>query len=368
MAIEAMLKAWADARDKDDRRVALPPEAYTSDAMAALERSAVFAHGWIAVGHVSELAKPGDFLTFDLAGYPVLVVRDRDGVLRAFSNVCAHRSGILASGCGHKTMISCPYHAWSYDLTGKLIAAPHMDRSALGDVRLKEYRLEVWQGLVFVNLDDEAPALAPTLTGLTERLAPLGLNEQQVVMCEDVAIACNWKVLVENFCESYHVFCVHKTSLEKTTPTVTIENMEGGPGFNHHIVETNVAYAIEMARKRGVPDEEAAVSHLVCVYPSLVINLKADSATFLSVMPDGPQALRARLWQTLAPDDDRPIDDARIAAVKDAVHTFMAEDKRVIEGVQRGLAAGTGNRAPLHPWEATNWEFSHHLLRRLGVE
>lgn len=368
MSIEATLGAWADARRTQGDRVALPPEAYTSEAMAKLERETVFASGWVVVGHVSELKKPGDYLTFDLAGHPVLVARGRDGEIRAFSNVCAHRSAVIASGSGNTTVFACPYHAWTYDLTGKLMGAPHMDRAALGDIGLKGLRSEIWQGLVFVNLDKDAESLAPALAALAERIAPLRLDKHEVVLCEDMRFDCNWKVLVENFCESYHVFCVHKATLEDTTPTVTIENLEGGPGFNHHLMRTNADYAIEPARRRGVAEADVTAGHLICIYPALAFAFDGGSALWLSVMPDGPESLRVRMWQALYPEGNEPIDAAHISAANDAVHAFMAEDKGVIEGVQRGLAAGTGNRAPLHPWEATNWEFACRLLERMGIE
>ncbi len=368
MSIETTLSAWADARRTNGDRVALPPDAYTSEAMAKLERERVFASGWVVVGHVSELKDPGDYLTFDLAGHPVLVARGRDGEIRAFSNVCAHRSAVIASGSGNTTVFSCPYHAWSYDLSGKLMAAPHMDRATLGDIALKGLGLEIWQGLVFVNLDDNAEPLAPALAELEPRIAPLKLDKHEVILREDMTFACNWKVLVENFCESYHVFRVHKETLEDTTPTVTIENLPGGPGFNHHLMRTNAAYAVEPARRRGLGEADVTASHLICIYPALAFAIDGGSALWLSVMPDGPESLRARMWLALYAEGNEAIDAADIAAANDAVHAFMAEDKGVIEGVQRGLAAATGNRAPLHPWEATNWAFACYLLERLGIE
>ena len=300
MSIEETLVTWAQARQATGDRVALPPEAYTSEAMAKLERQTVFASGWIVVGHVSELKNAGDYLTFDLAGHPVLVARGRDGEVRAFSNVCAHRSAVIASGSGNTSVFSCPYHAWSYDLTGKLMGAPHMDRAALGDIGLKRLGLEIWQGLVFVNLDENAEPLAPALADLEPRIAPLELDKHEVILREDLSFACNWKVLVENFCESYHVFRVHKATLEDTTPTATIENLKGGPGFNHHLMRTNAPYAVEPARWRGLAEADVTASHLICIYPSLAFAIDGGSALWLSVMPDGPESLRAPMAGALS--------------------------------------------------------------------
>ena len=107
----------------------MPPAVYTSEAVTAAELERIFARDWICVGRAEALKKPGDYLTYDLAGQPVVVLRDNDGAIRAMSNVCLHRMSTLLTGSGRRKVIVCPYHAWTYDLDGTLRDAPYMDQN-----------------------------------------------------------------------------------------------------------------------------------------------------------------------------------------------------------------------------------------------
>jgi len=368
MTVHQILQNWAHTRKADGVRTALPPEAYTSKELARLEREQLFERGWIAVAHVSQLSSGGDYVTYDLADHPVLVVCGRDGVLRAFSNVCAHRSAVIAAGSGNRTVFQCPYHAWTYDLTGKLVGAPHMGKEVVAGVGLKQLGLEVWHGLVFVNLDADAAPLAPDLAGVDAVAAPYRIEDHRVVLCEDMEIACNWKLFVENFCESYHVFSVHADTLEVATPTTTTEVFPGGAGYNHHLMLNDSEALRTEAKRLGLPHDPTTPLHILCFYPASAISFDSGAVILVSVMPTGPKSSRARMWHTMLPGEDGTLAQDHIDASCAALHTFMAEDKAVVEGMQKGLAAATGNRAPLHPWEATNWEFSQYLMGKLGIE
>ncbi|MDG2481004.1 MAG: Rieske 2Fe-2S domain-containing protein, partial [Alphaproteobacteria bacterium] len=113
MTIYDRLAAWSEQARTEAAPTSLPPEAYTDHNLAELERERVMRRGWINVAHISQLAAPGDYVTFEIVDHPVLAVHGVDGVLRAFSNVCPHRSAIIADGCGNRTVFRCPYHAWT---------------------------------------------------------------------------------------------------------------------------------------------------------------------------------------------------------------------------------------------------------------
>lgn len=149
---------------------ALPACAYTDAGLFGIEQDAIFARSWQFVGHVEKLHEPGDYFVLEVAGESLLVVRENSDTVNAFYNVCAHRGVRLLDGEGCKPRFSCPYHGWTYDCQGRLVATPNaqnvsgFDKSAY---RLRACRVELYHGLVFVNLDDEAPPLAVDRTHLT---------------------------------------------------------------------------------------------------------------------------------------------------------------------------------------------------------
>src|SRR5262245_64353224 len=140
----------------------MPPSVYTSDEFLAREIETIFSREWICVGRADSLSKPGDYLTYELAGQPVVVLRDRDNRLRAFSNVCLHRMSILLEGSGNRRTIVCAYHAWTYGLDGNLIGAPLMTRTTglcKDDYPLPTIRREEWLGWLYISLDRASPKL-----------------------------------------------------------------------------------------------------------------------------------------------------------------------------------------------------------------
>jgi choline monooxygenase len=196
---------------------------YTDPGMLFREKQRIFRRTWQLVGTLSRpcgevsgvqrtIADPESFFTFDVAGEPVVIVRDKSGTLRAFSNVCRHRAGPIAQGAGCKNVFSCGYHGWTYALDGRLIGTPEIDgvaffdRSSMGMVPL---RLETWEQFIFVNFDASAPPLAEFLGNIAIQakdfqFAGLALTERR-----DYIVNCNWKVYVDNYLDAYHLPVVH---------------------------------------------------------------------------------------------------------------------------------------------------------------
>ncbi len=196
---------------------------YTEPSVLALEKEKIFLRTWQLVGTLSQpcgevngtkrtIADPESYFTMDLAGEPVVVVRDAAGKLRAFSNVCRHRAGPIAEGAGCRKVLNCAYHGWTYALDGRLIGTPEVDgmeffdRSTMGMVPL---RCETWEQFIFVNFAPQGPTLAEYLGNIPELarefpFAGLALTERR-----DYIVNCNWKVYVDNYLEGYHIPIVH---------------------------------------------------------------------------------------------------------------------------------------------------------------
>lgn len=198
----------------------LPARFYTDPAIFSLERERVFGREWVPVARVDELEHAGDFVTYTLAGEPLVVVRGDDGLLRALSNVCRHRGMVMMTGRGSCSTLQCRYHLWAYGTDGRLRQAPHMGGSGFdrGAVSLPSFPVQVWQGWVFTCLDPAAEPVNERLAGLRARFAPYDLSRYRVAARLPCDAPWNWKLQVENYAESYHHAGTHPGTLEPLFP------------------------------------------------------------------------------------------------------------------------------------------------------
>ena len=370
--LEDILKdfnAWAQAPFEE--AVQIPPALYTSEAVAEHEIERLFRREWICVGRVDEVAEAGDYFVTDVAGQPIIVLRDGRGSLRALSNVCAHRGSPLAEGRGNTRTFLCPYHAWTYELDGRLRRAPFMENSTafvLEQVCLPQFKLEVWHGFLYVNLDPAAEPLAPRLAALDPIFSNYRVADMKLAFCDDTFYACNWKVLCENFCESYHVFRVHTKTLEPTTPTRSVRVLPGGPGFNLH-TQANRAPREQVgwgiSDLEHLSDERVKTTPISCIYPSHTVAVQGAAAFWLSLQPLGAGWVRCRTAGALLADGgEATLSDELKQVQRDNTAEFMAEDKVRIEALQRGLQVFQPSQ-PYCSMERTNWEFGQYLHGRL---
>ena len=336
-----------------DRARALAVPYYVDPDWARREQQAVFARSWQLAAHEGELADPGDHVATEIAGRPVLIVRQADGSLRGFYNVCKHRAGPLAlcNGRGARAL-HCKYHGWTYTLEGQLRSAPEMDGAADFDkstIRLDEIRVSTWQGLVFVALDADVPPLDTVYAGINERIRPVEPGRMRFHRRTRYDIACNWKVYVDNFLEGYHLPHVH-------------------PGLckvlDYRAYDTELFdwYSLQHSPIRDAGDIYGdGDAWYYYVYPNVMLNIMPGRMQTNRVLPQG-------IDRCVVEFDFYYSDDPAALARADRDEQFsdeiQQEDISICEAVQKGLTSGAYEPGRLCPKrEGGVWHFQN-LMRQ----
>src|SRR6266536_3358658 len=229
----------------------IPAPWYVDDRIAELEAKTVFSKSWQMVGRVEHVEKPGQFVTTNVAGEPIVVVRGNDGLLRGFFNVCRHHAAaVVTEPCGQASILHCPYHGWNYGLDGSLKGMPEFEgvkNFEREDNGLVPVMVDTWESFVFVNLDLEASPLSQFLGALVTRAAPLGLAKLHYFTSKVYDIHCNWKVFVDNYLDGgYHVPHLHK-------------GLNSVLDYKQYTIEVEDRYCLQSS-PLVFPDEDAAVA------------------------------------------------------------------------------------------------------------
>lgn len=321
--------------ESPDSSFSLKADAYTDPRWAEIERAAIFRKTWQWVCHAEKLREPGAYLTIDIAGHPICIVRDPEGPLRAFYNVCKHRAHELLQGEGTANKIMCPYHAWTYDLTGQLRRAPETENLAgfsVKEVCLDQVQVEEFCGFIFVNLD---PAAAP----LAEVSGDLGMEIRHWALDIDLLtfghrltydIKSNWKNVVDNFLECYHCPVAHKdfcSLVDMDTYKVTTHGI-----YSSHMADAgkgaNTAYDVSNAKVRTHAVWWLWPTTCLMRYPG------RSSMIVLNIIPVGPnRTLETYDFFLETPDPD----EAEIEAIRYLDEVLQVEDIGLVESVQRGM-------------------------------
>jgi len=365
-AVAAALQRTAEL--SYDRAWSMPSAFYTDPGVLALERDRLFMREWICIGRREELAQPGDFMALEICDEPVVAVHGLDGRIRAFSNVCRHRGMPIARGKGNGKGLMCPYHHWSYDTTGRLVAAPRMparpDFDAAG-CRLPEFALEQWQGFLFVCLGADPPPLVARLAGLEDMIRPYHLEQTTLRYLADEVWQTNWKNLLENFMEGYHLSALHHDTLHKLNPTRLCRHFPPGEAYFGY----QSGFSPELPRaQKGHPDlsdSQARECVMFAVPPGLAVGCASDYSSFICVQPEAVDRVRVKIGLIFFGADWPQ------SAVDWAVDLFqktMAEDKTVLVSLARGLRSRHYRNGPLGPadCEGPVWDFYRYVNRTLG--
>ena len=347
--------------DPDIARAAtIPARLYVDPVYLALETDKVFGRTWQLVGHTGQVAGTGDFLTAEVAGEGIVVVRDDDG-LRAFHNVCPHRAGPVAQGCGSRKTLQCRYHGWTFRLDGTLLRAPEMEGTARFDpaaVRLWPVQVATWGPLVFVNLDAKAPPLAEVMAGVEALVSDFGVHEMRWVMRKDYELACNWKVYVDNYLEGYHLPMVHP-GLHRELD-YDAYRVEPHRWFSRQVAPLREGGGAERQYVAG-EGTRAEAEYLWC-FPNTMLNVYLDQLQTNVVVPLGPDRTRVRFeWYARRPPADPATDPAwaRLVAFSDEI---QREDIEICEAVQRNLRSRVYDRGRYSAAREVGVHHFHSLL------
>jgi phenylpropionate dioxygenase-like ring-hydroxylating dioxygenase large terminal subunit len=337
----------------------LPAAAFRSPAVYAREVERLFRRQWLCVAREEQLRAPGDYRCVDLLGEKLVLVRGRDGRVRALSRVCRHRAAEIVQGSGNASTFVCPYHAWAYHLDGRLAGAPLADRIAGFDpaaCHLPELRSECWEGFVFVSFDDGAPALGPQLAPLSRLLAPYAVADRVAWETTRYASAFNWKVLVDNFMEAYHHVATHRDTLQPLFPAA-----------DSHVPDNAGPYSLLVMPPRGASSEGAALPLVAAVvYPFHLFAATGESLAWYQIVPERHDRFTLHITSCFAPEQ---LADADGAARARGLHAFTRQvheqDVAACEAVWSGLASPSFETGRLSDLEKAIWQFNQWWTERM---
>jgi len=333
---------------------------YTDPHILEIEREKIFRRSWQLVGTLDQacgeingvkrtIADPESYFTMDVAGEPVIVVRDKVGILRAFSNVCRHRAGPIALGSGCKNVLRCQYHGWTYTLDGRLIGTPDVegveffDRSTMGMVPL---RLEVWEDFIFVSFhfkqdDGTLESLSTYLGKIPEQARGFQFAGLQLAERRDYVINCNWKVYVDNYLEGYHIPIAHPGLMREID-------------YSQYRTETFRYYSQQFAPIRAMKPSDAGERFYApgtglqealyfWIFPNLMLNIYPDNISTNVIVPLSHDKTLT-IFEWFFHDVDSPKTKERIEKAVAFSDEVQQEDILLCENVQKGLRSSTYDR------------------------
>ncbi|WP_120501746.1 aromatic ring-hydroxylating dioxygenase subunit alpha [Roseovarius sp. EL26] len=344
------------------------------------EQKTVFMKEWICIGRTDEIVSPGDYITHEIASVPVLIVRQKDDSICGFVNACAHRFACLAADeTGSAKRFMCRYHAWTYDLDGRLIRAPYMEMKEgfdLADHGLRALQIEVWEGFIYVTLAEHpvttvAAALEPFRTKVVGRY---DMARYKTVMRETMVWGANWKNLIENFTESYHVpmahpktFALHKKPLEHYICGEDSDHY----GYHRAPQEADVGNGAAHPNNTHLDGEWRRMMVDFCVFPSNLVTLMPDFLWWISVQPQEVNQFQATWGVAIPPEVLADIQADEYDDWLEALRTYMNvandEDKVLVEALNKGSASTLLPQGVLHPIERNLWQFTRYLARVCGA-
>lgn len=345
--------AWAAVQRPIAEARGLPNEAYTDPDGWIVERDKLFARTWTCIGFASDLPKGAYAEPVNLLGMPLLILQDAGGSVRVFHNVCSHRGQRLVAGSGPvKGMLRCPYHSWTYDLEGSLRGTPHLGGPGVHQIPgfdctrhgLKAIPSAIWMDMIFVNLSGDAPPFEQHIQPLVERWRPFWGDSQDRYRrvgqddAMELELDANWKLAVENYCESYHLPWVHPglntySRLEDHYNIMVDDRFSGQGTHVYQLPDT----ADRLPQLDVWPRDRLRTAEYIAMYPNVMLGIHVDQFFALRLDPLAPDRCREslRLYYVQTEQVDASFDATR-QALQDSWRAVFTEDVGVVEGMQLG--------------------------------
>ena len=373
-------------KDSINEANGLPNECYLNDEYFKIERERVFFNNWIVVGVSSSVPEIGDAKPFDLMGVPLLILRDKTNKIRVFHNVCSHRGMILLNKeCKLKNTIRCPYHSWSYNFDGELIATPHVGgmniHEADGFIKsksnLKEVSTHVWMDLIFININKNKKNFEESIHPLEQQWSKFISKEDQKLIRHakdfgyfNMEVQSNWKLAIENYCESYHLPWVHPelnrvSNLKDHYHIEDISETFSGQGSNKYSQQFDGNK--KLSTFPNWPNNLYQNSEYVSLFPNVMLGIHFDHFYAFWLEPLSNKNTREHFEMYYVGDESASSDEYKEIRKNNFAfwQEVMNEDVSVIEGMQKGRSSPVyngGNFSPVmdtptlmfHKWVAIN--------------
>ena len=362
-------------QDQDLTTQLLAPRAFTDPGVLAAEQERIFARAWLNVGLAAQVPNPGDVRPITACGRPLLIARDRDGVVRVFHNVCRHRGHQLVAKCDNLSRIVCPYHAFTYELNGGLFAVPHWngERGAkpppqvMAQLSLVPVRSVVWADIVFVNLSGDADDFDTFVGPLATRWKPYDLSRFYLAECREYEAGGNWKLAIENFLDSYHFPVVHRKygTYEVMLRFSHLRVSRDIFGYHMPTGESDKPKAGAPLPALDLPPALQPAQDILYLYPNTLLIITATWLQVLTLSPRTPSVTDETLavYMVRTAGEDPAVEQTKKDFLT-AANEINDQDMPVLAGLQSGMASDAG----AHNQYTRFWDENPYLFHRRMLE
>lgn len=374
MNIDPKVKSYFNAtRQPLEDASTLAAYCYTSPEWYAEEMKEIFFKEWICVGRCEKVANKGDYFTMEIGGEPIVVTRDHTGKINAFSNVCRHRGALVAQGSGNARTLSCPYHAWTYKMSGELIVTPGRPDPMIGcrnfdrkDHGLVPIRIDTWGGFLFINFSETTPDLHTWLGDLPEFLKNYRLQDMvldhQLIYDMDV----NWKVFLENSMESYHISFVHQKYFPANSPPQNWQFQKTHGPYEAMYSTSSILDFGKLPSVEGLSEKERSGLYHIWIPPNFQLIVSSTYMSSRQYIPVASEKFRI-IYNWCFQPETRAVEGFRAGADKyyEFSTAVLEEDVVYVPQVQKGLNARLARPGRYSPQEFVLHKIGQYVIERV---